>query len=69
MSLVHTIRQRVNYWGRAPVTSLHESRPQAVAALAEYVKKNWDTEIGDEVPPTRATWSSDISMRSPKLSI
>jgi hypothetical protein len=30
--------------------SVHESQPQAVAALAEYVRENWDTEIGEEAP-------------------
>ena len=51
MSFALTIRERLDSWaGRAPVMSVHESQPQAVAALAEYVRENWDTEIGEEAP-------------------
>ena len=50
MSFVLTIRERLDSSGRASVMSVHESQPQAVAALAEYVRENWDTEIGGEAP-------------------
>jgi hypothetical protein len=41
-----------NSWaGRPPVTSLHDSREEADAALAAFVDRNWDAEMGDYERP------------------
>jgi len=71
MSFALTIRKRGNSRaGRAPVTSLHKSRPEAVAALAEYVRQNWDEEIGEEKPFTAdETVQRPRSTRHKRISI
>ena len=51
MPFVLVIKERGHSWaGRPPVTTTHASRADAEAALLEYVRRNWDTEIGAEPP-------------------
>ena len=51
MPFVLIIGERSNSWaGRSPVVSLHHNREQATANLVEYVKRNWDDEVGGDVP-------------------
>ena len=45
------IRERNHSWaGRGPVTSMHETREAAEAALRDYVHRNWDAEMGTAPP-------------------
>lgn len=51
MPFTLTIRERNNSWaGRPPATSTHETREEAEGALREYVRNNWDAEMGTEPP-------------------
>jgi hypothetical protein len=46
-----TIRERNDSWaGRSPATSGHANREDAEAALLNYVRRNWDAEMGTEPP-------------------
>jgi len=48
------IKERNHSWaGRPPVRSVHPTRDEAETALAEYVARNWDAEVGDERPVDR----------------
>jgi hypothetical protein len=52
MAFTLTIRERGNSWaGRHPVTSIHSSQQKAKAELVDYVRRNWDTEMGGGEPP------------------
>jgi hypothetical protein len=52
MPFILTIREKAHSWaGRPPVRSEHATRASAEAALLEYVRRNWDAEMGTE-PPT-----------------
>ena len=45
------IKERGGSWaGRSPVTSVHPARAEAEAALLDYVRRNWDAEIGTDSP-------------------
>lgn len=45
------IGERSNSWaGRSPVVTLHHNREQAMAGLVEYVKRNWQDEVGGDEP-------------------
>ncbi len=45
------IKERNNSWaGRPPVRSVHATKDEAETALANYVARNWDAEVGDERP-------------------
>jgi hypothetical protein len=51
MAFILTIRERDHSWaGRGPVTSTHDTRADAEAALLDYVRRNWDAEVGTEPP-------------------
>ena len=51
MSFTLTIRERSNSWaGRGPMRSEHATRSEAEAELLEYVRRNWDAEIGTAPP-------------------
>jgi hypothetical protein len=51
MPYILTIRERNNSWaGRPPVTTTHNSRTDAEAELLDYVRRNWDAELGTEPP-------------------
>lgn len=51
MACILTIRERAHSWaGRPPVTTTHTSRADAEAALLDYVRRNWDAEVGTEPP-------------------
>lgn len=51
MACTLTIRERGHSWaGRPPVTTTHASRAEAEVALVEYVRRNWDAEVGTEPP-------------------
>jgi hypothetical protein len=51
VAFILTIRERNNSWaGRSPAVSKHASREDAEAALQEYVKRNWDGEMGTDLP-------------------
>jgi len=56
MPFLLTIRERNYSWaGRSPVTSTHEKRAAAEAALADYVRLNWKSEMdSDELPEDSA---------------
>jgi hypothetical protein len=46
-----TIRERSDSWaGRGPAVSTHETRDDADTALLDYVRRNWDAEVGTEPP-------------------
>jgi hypothetical protein len=46
-----TIRERNHSWaGRSPVITTHSTRADAEAALLDYVRRNWVTEVGTEPP-------------------
>lgn len=48
---VLTIKERNHSWaGRGPVRSEHASEAEAHAALVDYVKRNWEAEVGEEAP-------------------
>ena len=51
MPFILTIRERSHSWaGRLPVRSEHATRADAEAELQDYVRRNWDAEIGTEPP-------------------
>jgi hypothetical protein len=51
MPFTLTISERNDSWaGRSPVTSTHDTRAAAEAALLDYVQRNWDAEVGTEPP-------------------
>ena len=51
MPFVLTIRERGHSWsGRSAVTSFHDTRESADAELLDYVRRNWDAEIGIDPP-------------------
>jgi hypothetical protein len=51
MPFILTIRERSHSWaGRPPVRSEHASRAGAQAELLDYVRRNWDAEMGTEAP-------------------
>jgi len=51
MPYILTIRERNNSWaGRSPFTSLHPTEAEAKAALLDYVRRNWDSEMGADPP-------------------
>jgi hypothetical protein len=51
MPFLLTIRERNSSWaGRSPVTTTHETRRDAEAALLEYVWRNWEAEVGTDEP-------------------
>ena len=51
MAYILTIRERNDSWaGRSPTSSEHATRGDAEAALCEYVRRNWDAEMGTEPP-------------------
>lgn len=46
-----TIRERNDSWsGRSPVKTVHATRDEADRALLEYVKRNWEAEMGTDPP-------------------
>jgi len=46
-----TIRERNHSWaGRSPTRSEHVTRLEADTALLEYVKRNWEAEVGTDTP-------------------
>ena len=52
MTFTLVIKDRGQSWaGRSPVATTHTSRAEAEAALLDYVRRNWDAEVGDEPPP------------------
>jgi hypothetical protein len=53
MAFILTIRERGDSWaGRGPATTSHPTRREAQAALLAYVRRNWDTEMDGEEPPS-----------------
>jgi hypothetical protein len=49
MPFILTIREQGSSWaGRDPVSSIHPTERDAHAALVDYVRDNWDSEI-DEI--------------------
>lgn len=51
MPFTLTIRERGHSWaGRGPVTSTHASPEDARDALVEYVLRNWESELDEEMP-------------------
>jgi hypothetical protein len=51
VAYILTIRERNHSWaGRSPAASEHASREDAEAALRDYVRRNWDAEMGTERP-------------------
>lgn len=51
MAYILIIKERNHSWaGRPPVRSTHATRSEAEVAVAEYVARNWDAEVGDERP-------------------
>jgi hypothetical protein len=51
MPFIITIQERSHSWaGRPPVRSEHATHAAAEAELLEYVRRNWDAEIGTEAP-------------------
>ena len=51
MSWTLIIRERGHSWaGRSAVTTTHNSRAEAEASLLDYVRRNWDAEVGTEPP-------------------
>jgi hypothetical protein len=56
MPFTLTITERNHSWaGRAPVTSTHDSHEAADVELLEYVRRNWEAEVGTEPPEDPAT--------------
>lgn len=56
-----TIRERNDSWaGRCPATSGHASREVAEAALRDYVRRNWDAEIGTDRLTIQMRWFRSI---------
>jgi hypothetical protein len=56
MPFLLTIRERNDSWsGRGPVTSTHMARADADTALLDYVRRNWDAEVGTEQPDDHDT--------------
>ena len=46
-----TISERGHSWaGRPAVRSVHDTREQAKAALLDYVRRNWNAEVGTAPP-------------------
>ena len=51
MLYILTIQERAHSWaGRPPVKTVHQTRAQAEAELADYVRRNWDSELDNEAP-------------------
>jgi len=51
MAFMLTITERNHSWaGRSPAITTHATKADAAAALIEYVRRNWDAEIGTEPP-------------------
>jgi hypothetical protein len=51
VAYILTIRERNDSWaGRSPATSGHARREEAETALRDYVRRNWDAEMGTEPP-------------------
>lgn len=51
MPYILTIRERNNSWaGRSPFASLHATEAEANAALLDYVRRNWESEVGADAP-------------------
>ncbi len=51
MSYTLTIRERGDSWaGRPPVRTVHASYAQAQDELLDYVRRNWDAEMGTDQP-------------------
>ena len=45
------IKERGYSWaGRGPVRSVHATRDEAEAELRDYVARNWDAEVGTDLP-------------------
>jgi len=53
MAFILTISELGSSWaGRSPVASTHPTEAEAHAALVDYVRNNWDSEMdGLELPP------------------
>ena len=55
MSYKLLIRERGHSWaGRAPVATVHPTLAAAEAELPDYVRRNWDSEIGTQQPDVPA---------------
>jgi hypothetical protein len=51
MPFLLTIRERNHSWaGRPPRSTTHPTQAEADAALLEYVQRNWESEVGTELP-------------------
>lgn len=51
MPFVLMIRERGSSWaGREPIATLHASRGEAEAELADYVRGNWEAKMSYEPP-------------------
>ena len=51
MAFILTIHERSHSWaGRPPARSEHGTRVDAEAELLQYVRRNWDAEMGTEPP-------------------
>jgi hypothetical protein len=51
MPYILTIKERSHSWaGRPPVSSPHATRAEAEGELRDYVRRNWDSEMGTEMP-------------------
>jgi len=52
MAFILTIREQGSSWaGRDPVTSVHATRHETDAALVDYARENWDSEMDGDDPP------------------
>jgi hypothetical protein len=51
MAFLLTIRERNHSWaGRSPITTAHDNRADAEPALLDYVRRNWDADMGTDPP-------------------
>ncbi len=51
MPFILAVFERSNSWaGRPPAVSLYATCDDAKAGLVAYVKKNWESELGDAIP-------------------
>lgn len=51
MPFVLTISERNYSWaGRGPVVTTHDNRQDAENELLDYVRRNWDAEVGTDRP-------------------
>lgn len=51
MPYILTIRERGHSWaGRSPVSRVHETSAEARSDLLEYVRRNWESEMGTDQP-------------------